>query len=550
MHNNFRSLAKVAFLYSIAWPAPDVVRFIFVALVSFAAFVPSETAVAIEWSDSIKKAYDKAKHALQEQAQVVNDDAIADPAVAPALPLAESLPKEIAYSLFIEPVFNAEMWVAQAGKEHHQTVVLIHGLGQQAHRDWLAQISALAKRYHVLTFDLPGFGYSGVPEGRYSPSNYAEVVYAVVQQFGKSTPVIVGHSMGGAVGLRYAHRYPAGLTKLILVDAAGILEKTAFVKHIATAPADKAQLPKALQGSWAQVKDFSGSLLELGTLHDPARDLLNESDVAWRLLLSNTPNTNAALSLVEEDFSEAVRNLKHPPIILWGRQDAVAPLRTGKVLTALIDGAQLHVIDGAAHVPMSSHTEIFNALLMTALEPAEPGGNNSSAEDRATFPTQATVVAPDDEARDLVCRNESSLEFTGHFRNIALKNCTNITLRNVTAQSLVAKDSLVHAENLHILAVEKEAQDATGATGVRLTESVLVVTNGRVEAAQAFWLSGSRLDIAGVSIQAAREALVARKSSRIVASLSHISSPVFTGNLHGSYALKKQSLTMLLGDET
>ncbi|MFO1252367.1 MAG: alpha/beta fold hydrolase [Inhella sp.] len=41
---------------------------------------------------------------------------------------------------------------------------------------------------------------------------------------------VVGHSMGGAVALRYAATHPEQVTQLVLVDAAGILERSSFLK--------------------------------------------------------------------------------------------------------------------------------------------------------------------------------------------------------------------------------------------------------------------------------------------------------------------------------
>ena len=50
--------------------------------------------------------------------------------------------------------------VGEAGKLNPRTVLLVHGLGNNAHRDWAGVIPALAAKFHVVALVLPGFGAS------------------------------------------------------------------------------------------------------------------------------------------------------------------------------------------------------------------------------------------------------------------------------------------------------------------------------------------------------------------------------------------------------
>jgi hypothetical protein len=92
------------------------------------------------------------------------------------------------------------------------------------------------------------------------------------------------------------------------VDAAGILQRTAFVKHSADGQVDVDldRLPNSLIGYAANLQDLGSALIEkLLTIPDPT-SLLTHSDKAWGITLAKTPNLNAALALAEEDFSQAV----------------------------------------------------------------------------------------------------------------------------------------------------------------------------------------------------------------------------------------------------
>ena len=172
--------------------------------------------------------------------------------------------------------------------------------------------------------------------------------------------------MGGAVALRYTELYAELVKQLILVDVAGLLEKSAFIKHIATFEFGD-DLPAFVQQQIEGLNEFSSSMVEAGTKNTSITNFLQDNDSAWDWLVSDSSNMNAALSLVEEDFSQAVNQVAVPVNIIWGDIDNVAPLRTGKVLNKQISKARLQVIKGADHVPMKSHHAEFMRALETAL---------------------------------------------------------------------------------------------------------------------------------------------------------------------------------------
>ncbi|MGW6687753.1 alpha/beta fold hydrolase [Streptomyces sp. NPDC054961] len=99
--------------------------------------------------------------------------------------------------------------------------VHVHGLGA-ASGPYTAHLSldpALAGR-RTLFVDLPGFGISDRPAGfGYSPEDHAEALAAVFAAAGVTGAEVVGHSMGGAVAIVLAYRYPALVSRLVLGEA-------------------------------------------------------------------------------------------------------------------------------------------------------------------------------------------------------------------------------------------------------------------------------------------------------------------------------------------
>ena len=477
-----------------------------------AMFIPAH---ANSWLELIAQKVDQVQKILNQ------DQKKPQPAQAQKLP--DNLPSHWQYSYYNEPILNSQMVVLETGKQHQQSVLLVHGLGTLAMKDWFSIIPELEKKYHVIAIDLPGFGLSGNPQGRFSPSNYARILNFISFKYAKGRVITIGHSMGGAVALRFAAMYPNKVAKLILVDAAGILEKTAFIKHVAQLPINEGRLPGIIRQKLAQLNSFASSVVESSTIHDPIYGVFNNSDMLWHKLLGDYPNINAAFSLVDEDFNQAIRQLKVPTDIIWGKQDKIATFRTAQVLYHQLSNATLQVIDDAEHVPMSSHTAVFLRLLKNSLQDK--------------LPREKTVPSPIKKQPSLICDNQSNKTYSGHYQTITLTQCTNIKLIDITSNNIIINDSLVAFENLTL----------TGNTTVlTLNNSVVKVTNGLISGDQAIYINDSRLDLAGVEINAKTAGIYAATSSKIVLSLSQLNSQSYQGGIHGAYQLEQQALESLL----
>ncbi|MCP3925598.1 MAG: alpha/beta hydrolase [Desulfobacterales bacterium] len=422
------------------------------------------------------------------------------------------------FSYFDEPRFNSKVAVLEAGDKHNPPVILIHGLGQLGMKDWFTVIPDLEKNYHVIAIDLPGFGNSSASFLRFLPSHYAEVIAAISKQYINRKAIVIGHSMGGAVALRYSNLYGELVDKLIVVDAAGIIEKSAFIKYIAKFKFGD-DLPVFVQNIIDQLNGFSSSMIEAESKPASITHFLQKNDSAWKLLVSDSPNMNAALSLVEEDFSQAVADLTVPVDIIWGEKDTVAPLRTGKVLNKQLTKARLQVIKGAGHMPMQSHHyEFIQALNIALTEPIA---------DKQLQQSEQTSQG------DLICNDESNMTYSGRYDSIELRECSNINLVNITSNRLIISDSAVQIENLRL---------TNKGRSLEINESVVTITNANISGHHSVLINGSRLDMAGVSIKATGDAVMISNGSWISASLSDISSPNYQGVVHGAFYLKHQPL--------
>ena len=100
-------------------------------------------------------------------------------------------------------------------------LLLLHG-GRDHCRNWDWVAQALRHDYHIIAPDLRGHGDSQwMIGGSYSISEYVYDIAQLLHQT-KLTPVsIIGHSLGGAISLRYAGSFPENVVKLVAIEGLG-----------------------------------------------------------------------------------------------------------------------------------------------------------------------------------------------------------------------------------------------------------------------------------------------------------------------------------------
>ncbi len=103
-------------------------------------------------------------------------------------------------------------------------LLFLHGFSNDAHVwDWIAPV--VAPHYRTLALDHRGHGDSDRdPEGRYDHETMARDVNAALESLGIGRVVIVGHSLGGRVAMRFAGIFPEKLAGLVIVDSAPDLD--------------------------------------------------------------------------------------------------------------------------------------------------------------------------------------------------------------------------------------------------------------------------------------------------------------------------------------
>jgi pimeloyl-ACP methyl ester carboxylesterase len=96
-------------------------------------------------------------------------------------------------------------------------VVCVHGLTAN-HTCWASVADVLSPAYRLIAYDLRGRGESDKPEKGYSLALHNEDLGGLLDHFGLRKAVIVGHSLGAHIAVRFAAMHPERVSKLVLVD--------------------------------------------------------------------------------------------------------------------------------------------------------------------------------------------------------------------------------------------------------------------------------------------------------------------------------------------
>jgi len=110
---------------------------------------------------------------------------------------------------------------AEWGDPDAPLLLLVHG-GRDQKRSWDWIAPRLADRYRVIAHDLRGHGWSEwASDGAYTVMDNVLDFAALMDELGAERPVIVGHSLGGNIAIRYSALYPDRVERLVAIEGLG-----------------------------------------------------------------------------------------------------------------------------------------------------------------------------------------------------------------------------------------------------------------------------------------------------------------------------------------
>ena len=222
------------------------------------------------------------------------------------------------------------------GKKDGEVLILLHGWGQNI--EMMKPIGdAFQDKCRIVILDLPGFGKSSEPPFAWSLDDYSDMLSEFISQLKINKPIIIGHSFGGRLAIRYSG--DAVISKLVLFGSP--------VRPERNSPSLKVRILKFL-------KRLPGmnNIGEVMKKYIGSSDYKNASTI-MRQVLVNTVN---------KDLVDYAKKIEEPTILIWGDYDLDANISDAKVLEDVMTDASLIVLPGTHYAYLENLPQVISIL--------------------------------------------------------------------------------------------------------------------------------------------------------------------------------------------
>tara|TARA_R110002051_G_scaffold33139_2_gene74722 strand:- start:5829 stop:6779 length:951 start_codon:yes stop_codon:yes gene_type:complete len=240
-----------------------------------------------------------------------------------------------------------KMVYAENGNVVGEPLLLIHGFG--GNKDNFTRIARQLESYHLIMPDLLGFGESSKPmTADYRADAQATRLHELLQAKGLTSNIHVGgNSMGGAISVAYAAKYPKEVKSLWLIDSAGFWS---------------AGVPKSLEGATLEnnpllinkTEDFY-NMYDFVMSKPPYIPKSVKAVFAQERIANKALESTILAQIVEDNVEERAKVIAEyniPTLVVWGEEDKVIKPETVTLIKEIIPQSQVITMPEIGHAPM------------------------------------------------------------------------------------------------------------------------------------------------------------------------------------------------------
>ena len=215
-------------------------------------------------------------------------------------------------------------------------IVLLHGWGQNI--EMMKPLGDnLCSNHRITILDLPGFGESPEPDFAWTIDDYMLMLEDFLEQLKIKKPIIMGHSFGGRLAIRYSSENT--VEKLVLFGSPVVPKKNP--NDLKTRALKKMKKLPGLNKIGEYMKKYIGST-----------DYKNASPTMRQVLVN----------VVNKDLTPYVQKIKAPTLIIWGNNDTAADIEDARMMEKTMLDAGLIVLNGTHYAYLENLVQVISIL--------------------------------------------------------------------------------------------------------------------------------------------------------------------------------------------
>ena len=254
--------------------------------------------------------------------------------------------------------------------------MLVHG-GRDHCRNWDWVARRLRKDWHVIAPDLRGHGDSEWSKSaNYSMAGYVYDLAQLIHQLKLGPVTIVGHSLGGAITIRYAGIYPEHVKRLVAIEGLGRSPKSQaetatksmaekmreWIDSQRTAAGRLPRRYKSVEDAFARMQEQNTHLSAEQARHLTEHGVSQNEDGTFTWKFDNFVRVWLPYDMPQADIEALWRNVACPSLLVYGKESWASDPRTdGRV--AHFKDAHVVSLAGAGHWVHHDRLDTFMALV-------------------------------------------------------------------------------------------------------------------------------------------------------------------------------------------
>jgi pimeloyl-ACP methyl ester carboxylesterase len=263
--------------------------------------------------------------------------------------------------------------VHEDGPENAPIALMIHGWSSS----WYALsplFNDLKNRYHVIAVDLPGYGESPRLPERTTIEGYADFLAKFVRQLSDQQVTVIGHSMGGMIGMTMALRHPGLLERLVAICPTISGNLSTFINLFISPITILERVPLLgwiIGGLEPHFFGITDSLMRPASF--ASRSTI--SDDEYRMLRFDARRPGQGRVRAECYWAMRSNNLSGklktitglPTLMVWGMEDNTVPLRDASIVALEWPDADVRIIPNAGHWPQFEAMDVTRRYIKAFL---------------------------------------------------------------------------------------------------------------------------------------------------------------------------------------